>query len=227
MANFSFNLERAGGVDVSPGKFELVGGGVDFVKSRFFSSDLVEIDESDKTSFLGTPVFSNLELLPGKFTPYGETTAINYEGLRIDTVLFTVTQQKNIIQTPIVGRQGTIKEYIADGDFVITCEGIIIGETVEGAAQKETGDAGAGDAGESGPILKKQPIGNRYPDRDVNRFVKLMEVPEALKFRAPFLERFGSFDLVVDSYDLPESRGASNYQVFVLRLLSDTPIELQ
>ena len=227
MANFSFNLERAAGVDVSPGKFELVGGGVDVVKSQFFRHDLIEIDKSDKSSFLGTPVFSNLEFTAGNFTPYGETTPQNFEGIRIDTVLFSVTQQKTIIQTPIVGRQGTIKEYIADGDFAISCEGVIIGETTEGSPQKETGDAGANDSGESGPILKKVAIGNRYPDRDVNRFIKLMEVPEALKFRAPFLERFGSFDLVVDSYDLPETAGASNYQVFVLRLLSDTPIELQ
>lgn len=227
MPNFSFNIERAAGIDVSPGEFELVGAGVNVIKKQFFRTDAIEIDESDKRSFLGTPVFSNLELLPGKYTPFGETNPINFEGIRIDTVLFTVTQQKNIVQTPIVGRQGTIKEYIADGDFSITCEGIIIGETVEGAAQKETGDAGAPDSGESGPILRKQSIGNRYPDRDVNRFIKLMEVPEALKFRSPFIERFGSFDLVVDSYDLAESRGASNYQVFSLRLLSDTPIELQ
>jgi hypothetical protein len=42
-----------------------------------------------------------------------------------DTVKFTVTQTRNIVTTPINGLDGTVKEFISDGDYIIDCEAII------------------------------------------------------------------------------------------------------
>ena len=77
------------------------------------------------TSYLGTPVFSNLDFIGGSYKNL-QGEQIEYEDLRIDTVLFDVSQQKNVVTTEIQGRNGTIKEYISDGDFAINISGLIV-----------------------------------------------------------------------------------------------------
>ncbi len=213
--------ERNTGVDITPQKFILTGAGLQALKPKLFDELEVEQDQAVARSLLGTPVFANIEFPPGQYTDIdGNVRA--YEGLRIDSALITVSQSKAIITTGIVGRNGTIKEYIADGDYFITINGLIIGETLVGAPQSETGFDSNG-----APVLQKRSIGNRYPEDDVKRLIGLCQVPEALEVRSKFLKLFGSFNVVIESYDFPESRGVTNGQLFNLRLLSDTPIELQ
>jgi len=70
------------------------------------------------TSYLGTPVFADLTLKLDE----------QDDGLNIQTVLFDVDQQRNIITTAVQGRNGTIKEYISDGDYSVTIRGILVDE---------------------------------------------------------------------------------------------------
>ncbi|RMF45556.1 MAG: hypothetical protein D6751_07130 [Deltaproteobacteria bacterium] len=65
-----------------------------------------------RTSWLGTPVFSEVEL----------------DGFLLSTVVITVEQEKRIVTTAVNGRPGTIKEYFADGDYRVTLQGAIIAE---------------------------------------------------------------------------------------------------
>jgi len=69
------------------------------------------------TSWLGTPVWSDVRLFPQ-----------GREDLILETVLCTVSQRKNIVTTSIPGRKGTIKEYISLGDYEINIKGAIVGQ---------------------------------------------------------------------------------------------------
>lgn len=181
-----FIISRTGIQALKPLAFNLAGlaGGLD-------------TDRAVGTSMLNTPVFSNLVFPAGSYEDLAGGV-IFYQGLRIDTVLFTVSQQKNIITTAIQGRNGTVKEYISDGDFIITATGVIV-----------NADA------------------NAYPEFDVAALVEVLRVPDAVKVTSEFLDHFDITDVVVESYDLPQERGTRNSQLFTIAMLSDTPLELQ
>ena len=117
--------------------------------------------------------------------------------LPIDVCLFTVNQAKNIVKTTILGRSGTIKEYIADGDYVINMKGII------------TGSNGV------------------YPKEQVNNLFQFLKLKKNLKITSPYLnDIFGINEIVIESYDMPQTEGGYSYQVFNINALSDYAYEI-
>lgn len=176
--------------------------------------------EEQLFGIFGKPILSNLVFPPGKYTDL-QGREINFSGIRIDEAIMTVTQPKNIIKTPIQGVNGTIKEYISDGDFSIVIDGILIGETLEGQQDSNTNNQDV-----QAQVLQKEDIGNNYPTRDVKQFVSLMKVPQEITVRSNYLEAIGVDLMVVENWSLPQARGASNYQPFSIRCSSETIINL-
>ena len=167
------------------------------LKTLVFSPPEFETDDPLKTSMLGTPVFGNLDIQGGSYVDLDGNT-ITYDGLTIDTVLFSVQQSKNVVTTPVQGRDGTVKEYISAQDFVINIDGILVGDQA-----------------------------NVYPEEAVNTLIEIMNVPESINIVSEFLDRFDISEVVITDYDLSQQKGSRNIQLFRLSLLSDTPIELQ
>ena len=183
---------------MSIGKFTISGGGINVVKSQLFAVPQNETDQPDRTSYFGTPVFSNIEIAPFQYdTLSGETIQIQ-NGIIIDTVLITVTQSKNIVKTPIQGRNGTVKEYISDGDFQIDISGSIVSQNPE-----------------------------QYPETDVNEFIQILKSPVAIEIVSEYLNWFDIQSVVVESYNFPQIEGVRNVQQFNVTAISDTPVELQ
>lgn len=177
----------------------LSGFGLTAVKSKLYNFGEPEEDKVAPvgTSYLGTPVFSNLDVEPGSYKNL-EGEQIDFEGIRVDTVLFDVSQQKNIIKTDIQGRNGSVKEYISDGDFAVTIRGAIV-----------------------------NPEGAVYPEEDVLKLVEICKVQKSIQVNSRFLnDVFDIFDLVIESYSFPQSEGIENVQFFELSCVSDDPIEL-
>jgi len=149
-------------------------------------------------SYLGTPVFSNLDFVGGSYKNL-QGEQITYDDLRIDTVLFDVSQSRNIVTTEIQGRNGTIKEYISDGDFAININGIIV-----------------------------SPDGNEYPEKDVQTLVEILQAQTTIGIASRFLnDVFNVTDVVVMSYKFPQPEGFQNMQPFSIQCLSNDPVELQ
>lgn len=157
--------------------------------------DFNEIDPKTYSA-LGNPVYSNLEFEPAVYS--WKDNEFDFEGIVINTVLFTVNQTKNIVKTEIQGRRGTVKEYISDGDFQITVNGSIVS---------------------SEPKV--------YPREAVNRLKNLLEVPLPIQITSEFLNIFDISSVVVESYSFPQTRGVRNVQPFTIQLVSDEPLELQ
>ena len=146
-------------------------------------------------SSLGTKVMANLDIASGSYTTFDNKPA-SYPDIKIDTVLFDVNQDKNIIKTQVQGLQGSIKEYISDSDYVIKISGIIPGAN------------------------------GIYPYKDVDDFRKILIAPVALKINSRYLTLMGINRLVVESYSFPQSIGSYSYQAFELNCLSDLPVPL-
>lgn len=189
---------------------KLKNGGSDFTGT-------VQVGDSDtaiKSSMLGTLVWNNVIIKPGSYvlSSYIESVGqviynednISYldnfrieGGLEIDTVLIEISQAKNIVKTAIEGRNGTVKEYISDGDYEITMRGAIVGKNAM-----------------------------QYPLEEVEGLIEILKVPDDIEIVSSFLQLFGIQNVVVESYSLPQTEGVMNMQMFEIKLVSDTPIEL-
>lgn len=158
-------------------------------------------DTTDYRSYLGTPVWSPLEFLDVTGTSRDNSlTPASGPGnvmLRIDTVLMTINQPKNIVKTPIAGRNGTVKEYISMGDFALDIRGAIVSQY---------------------PLV--------YPKEDVSLFIELMNLPKQLPVASDFLNLFGIEAIVVESYSIAEKLGSRNEVPFEIQAVSDLAEEI-
>lgn len=144
------------------------------------------VPPSDTVSYLGTPVFGAVVL---KYEP------LNLE-LELQTVLSEISMTKNIVKTELQGVDGTVKEYISDGDYEITIQGAIVSED------------------------------DFYPEDGATLLHQLCLVKDALVVESDFLQLFDIYNIVVESYSFPEQEGFLNMQLFELQCISDKPIEL-
>lgn len=161
-------------------------------------NQMAEIDK-DKPLYmsdLGTPVLCNLEIQDGAWT---DSNNVRHEWpyTIFDTVLLTVDQPKNIIKTPIQGRNGTVKEYISDGDYSINIKALIIGAP------------------------------GVMPLQEVSDLKKVLDAPMSLAVNSRFLQNLGIDNLVVDRYSFPQVEGGYHYQAVEIFCSSDLPIELK
>jgi hypothetical protein len=160
--------------------------GLQNLKTLIYSNSINAIEENDSTknyssivigdvpkvadSYLGTPVFDNIVL------------DIDDNNLRIDTVLIDVSQTKNIVKTAIQGLSGTIKEYIADGDYEISIKGIIVNES------------------------------NEYPTADISSLLEICKKNENIRVTSNFLQLFGIDDIIIESYTLKQDEFSNTQQ---------------
>lgn len=114
------------------------------------------------------------------------------------TSLIEVNQSKNIVKTSISGLNGTVKEYMSDGDYLINLKGVIIGNTA-----------------------------NKRPDINVlNSLVAYLNAPMAIPVVCNFLDELLINSVVIESYKLGQREGARNIIDIEISMLSDSPIEL-
>lgn len=146
-----------------------------------------DADDQAVLSYLGTPIWADLQLR----SKDGSLSVL------MDMVLVDVGQARRIVETFVEGRPGSIKEYIADGDFEFTIRGALVSQ-----------DA------------------HSYPREEVSTLIALLKLPEAVEVISPYVQLFGVYDLVVFDYRFPQQEGFQNMQLFEITAKSDLPIEL-
>ena len=177
------------------------------VKSSILSSDIEE-EAFDKRSIFGTPIYSNLEIPAGEYTDL-KNNKIKFEGIRIDTVMFDVSQERNIVRTQISGRNGTIKQFISDGDFVINCQGILSGRSVE-----------------FGKGFQMQNF-TGVPEEEIRKLKAICSIPREIEVVSEFLDFFGITTVVINAPSYSQKEGTRGEILFSLQMYSDEPIELK
>ena len=85
--------------------------------------------QGQRSALLGTPIFDSIELSYKNSNYLGSNSNLLGSSLDLailfEIVKFDVSQTRNIVTTAVNGLNGTIKEFIADGDYVITCKATI------------------------------------------------------------------------------------------------------
>jgi len=158
-------------------------------------------------SQLGTPVYANIEFLPGQYETNTKGVFRSFGShvdgparLRYEAVLITVSQQKLIVKTQIQGRNGSVKEYIGMDDYQVTVNGILT-----------TPENGNGIA----------PIDYLY------ELKKMLDAPIAIEVSSAYLNLLGINWLMVTDYQLEEDEGGYSYQKFSINFVSDEQQELE
>ena len=118
--------------------------------------------------------------------------------------LISLNMEKNIVTTALQGRNGTIKEYISDGDYNITIDAGISNYTIDQDGEHNID----------------------YPIDAVAELKNILSLPETLEVQSDFLEIFGIKSAVVKSFDLQQETH-SNRQSINIQMLSDEPYEIR
>lgn len=171
--------------------------GLESVEPREFPAQSYEPDPYLKNSVLGTPIWCNLKFPAGTYQTL-EGDVITFDGIEIDQVLLTVSMSKNVVTTAVVGRNGTVKEYIADGDYQVTIQGALA--------------SGQADV---------------YPVTEFANLNEILKAPVSIKVESEFLAQFDIQELVVTGYEFPQVPGFRDLQYFSISAISDEPIELR
>ncbi len=116
--------------------------------------------------------------------------------LLINDATMNVSLQKEVVKTALVGRKGTVKEYISNGDYQINIS---------------VGLVAVNDAGE---------IIDQYPERAMTQLREILEIGEALEVSSAFLDVFGVSKIVVTGFSAKQMTH-SNRQVIEITALSD------
>jgi len=149
------------------------------------------------TSKLGTPVYSNISFIGGRYETNTKGVFVEYPSLTYDAVLITVTQAKKIIKTEIQGRDGTVKEYIGMDDYVVQVNGVITGAN------------------------------GQHPVNEIADLKKMLDAPVPIDVACSYLQNLSIMSLVVENYELGQQAGGYSYQSFAITFVSDVPQELR
>lgn len=83
-------------------------------------------------SWLGTPIWGQMKVKGGnlrRFDDRGELATISLNDFLLPPVtLCDIERERNIIQTPLLGGSGTVKEMYGEGDWVVRMRGLCLNE---------------------------------------------------------------------------------------------------
>jgi hypothetical protein len=149
------------------------------------------------SKMLGNIVMSNLEIQGDRYK--GINGDVTFPTITFDTVLFNVSGSKNVIETNIQGKNGSVFEYVSMANYNVQIRGILTAP--------------------QGVYPGKQTEYN-----GVNNMANLwaaLEAPQSLRVNSWFLNQFNIFRLVVLSYEFPQNEGQYSVQPFVIEAKSD------
>ena len=117
--------------------------------------------------------------------------------VEFDDAVVSVSAKKTIVETALVGRKGTVKELISIDDYEINLVAVVAADD--------------------------------YPEQEVQKIIRLWEVNESVKMSCAITDYFLKDDdrVVIKSLDFPAMEGNEEMQAVTMKLVSDSPFELE
>lgn len=189
MANFQFNipqlLQQAFGIKGFTPNFQKSAVNIDFSVPTIDVSDEVKAYSS-----IGTPIY---ELLVFRHSSFDSDLVL------MDVPLVTVSRTKNIIKSSVAGQNGTFKQVVSNGDYMISVRGILF--NTESWNVK--------------PFDKIQQI------NDLGNLLETVEV------ESEYLNLLGIDEVLVEDFRFEPMTGIPHVMPYSLELVSDKAFELQ
>lgn len=120
----------------------------------------------------------------------------NGNTLIMNDAVVALTRRRNVVTTSMVGMNGTVKEYINDGDYQLN---IMVGVQA----------------------LKDGVIVDEYPKEGIQKLREYFDETKAIDVRSEFLRLFDINSIVITEFAVVQAT-ESNYQPISITALSDT-----
>lgn len=197
-------------------KLILKGQGLGLLKPKFYNIDFdkaanantIETDSYiAKGTLSGVPVFDAVIFKKPIGTNEQTQTFVGgssdapidpINDLILPIALITINQERNIVRTNVQGRNGSVKEYVSDGDYQISIKGVIVGENP-----------------------------NKPPVEDLKKLDSYCKSPFSLDVISNVLDYFKIYTVVISGYNYEQREGMRNVFDFNLNCYSDTPFEIK
>lgn len=171
---------------------------------------VVDEDDVAEYSAYGTPIFMPINLGDSSKS----NKLIQWNGgavnqMKLLCCVVDISQTRNIVKTEIQGRDGTVKEFIANGDYHVTIKGILSNDVYS----------------PSRTITQK--ADKKYPIEAVAHLNDICKAPTAIPIENRVLYELGIYDIVIESFSLPSTAGRTNIQAFELNCVSDRTFLLE
>lgn len=165
-------------------------------------------------SMFATPQIGQITLCPGGQTALNSndlTTTINLKEVNISVCLISVNQNKNIVETSLPGRDGTIKTYMGKGDYEIGIEAYLFqSDDINWVGSNFNGI---------------------YPKNIVQDLIEICEAPCLINITSDHLLMFnnnpgfssGISYLSIKEYEISQYEGQSSMQKITMTCSSDNP----
>lgn len=127
-------------------------------------------------------------------------------------VVMSVSQERNIVTTPLQGRDGTIKEFISNGDYNISIDAGVMAGTNE----TENNDD------ETSFLIPN----DEYPEAELKKLGEILLAKRAIAVQSDFLDIFNIKSVVIKSFIITQETH-SNRQSIQIQMLSDMPYEIK
>jgi len=158
-------------------------------------------------SMLGTAVYDNIVFPAGKWITL-EGAEIEYEEVRLDSVIMTVERSKNIIESHIAGKSGTVKEYFSTNDYTVTLSAIIAPELYNPAEIAQIAVSKFPAVKAFGSTFGVSP--SKEPYDALGRVKAIDDVEESVPIESKFLNNvFGIRNVVIRSMKASHEAGDS------------------
>lgn len=147
----------------------------------------------------GSPIYSNLEIDGFSWTDFNGQTK-GFPGMTFNTVLMTVSQQKNIVETSIQGSDdGSVFEYSGLNNYEVTINIIITGSNQNGVYPN------AGSINEGG----------------VEDLIKMLKCPYPISVHSWYLQMYDILELVILDHDGGQEPGGISQQAITIKCKSN------
>lgn len=147
-------------------------------------------------TFTGTPLRRQDALGRWYFMPVWVRSLLGE--LELPCAVVSVTGKKRIVETPLVGRRGTVNELIGVDSYEVNITAALIGED------------------------------KNYPEQAIKQMRDLYELNEAVELISALTDLIFEEDdkVVFDKIDFPSSRGSEDLQIVKLTAHTDAAVEL-
>lgn len=128
---------------------------------------------------------------------------ITYDAIRFDDAVLNINNTRNIVKDNPQGRNGSIKQYISDGDYIITFFTRITGRW-------------------NGKTWERSP--GVYPEEELNQIMTILKATSSVPVASKILNRvLGINEVVIENYTIRQVEGFRDMLELRINMLSDYP----
>ena len=165
--------------------------------------------EADQTARLNVMKIISFRFLETfYFDENGDRETTNVFDVELATC--AVTKARNVVVTPILNENGSVKQIVGQQDYMITINGFLIGNHNQP---------------QNLPITSQENFETEYakPTEQIEELRAILETNVSLNIQSAFLDQFNIENIVVQSFSFSQDFETKNIQEFSIKAISDDP----